>query len=218
MRKALGALLALLISSPVLAADKGGPVAQPAPVEVQYSNWNRSAFYVGLGAGYTISQMQADDFKFSNAGLQGGLFGGYNYNMGNGVTLGVEADYYLGSLKGETSTGGYTLTASNHFLASVRGRAGLNAGPMLLYVTAGPAFTERKAAIQTGPFVSDWKDLQMGAAFGGGIDAEITRTLFLRLEAIHYIFPDKSVDGAAGFFKASDQQTSVRVGIGFKLN
>lgn len=220
MRKVLGAVLALMISTAAYAADKGGPSypADPMPAPQTAADWWRSGFYMGLAAGYNVAQLSADDFHFSNAAMTGGILGGFNVNMGSGVVLGMEADYMLTGIKGSTSTSGYSITASNHFLASVRARAGLTLGPAMLYATAGPAFTERKAAIQTGPFVSEMKDLQIGAVFGGGLESEITRTMSLRIEALHYMFPDKDVDGSAGFFKSQNAQTTARAAIVFRLN
>lgn len=217
MRKVLGALCALVVLAvPALAADKGGPAyIEPAPAPA--SPYHRSGFYVGVLGGYDSQRLKADDFKFGDGSLMAGVMGGYNANVG-GIVLGLEADYLFTGVSSSSTAGGVTVKAANHFLASVRARAGVPIGPALLYVTGGPAFTERKAALMTGPFVSEFKDLQVGAALGGGLEAELTRTLFVRLEAIHYWFPDKDVAGAAGTFTSADQQTTVRVGLGFKLN
>lgn len=223
MLKVLGAACAALLISlascmPALAADKGGPVyMEPGPAP-SMPNYNRTGFYVGLLGGYDVQRLKADDFKFGEGSLSGGAMAGFNYNTGMGLVLGLEADYMLNSIKSSSSAGGVTVTASNHFLASVRARAGLPVGHALVYVTAGPAFTERKGSLQTGPFVSDFKDMQVGAVFGGGIETELTRTLFVRLEALHYVFPDKDVTGMAGAFTSAEQQSTARIAIGFKLN
>lgn len=208
MRKVLGALAALLMTCvPGLAADPAG-----------VSPYHRTGFYVGAVGGYDTQRLKADDFKFGEGSLTAGVMGGFNYNTGMGIVLGVEADYMLHSLKSTSTAGGVTVSASNHFLASVRARAGLPIGPALAYVTAGPAFTERKGSLQTGPFASDFKDTQVGVVFGAGIEAELTRTLFVRLEALHYVFPDLNATGAAGAFTSGEQQTAARLAIGFKLN
>ena len=222
MRKVLGALgcamLIALASGVARAADKGGQLpAQGTATEIEIPKWQRSGAYVGLALGYTAQQMQTDSFHFGDAGMIGGAFVGYNYNLG-GAVVGVEADYLLTGISSSTSVAGVSMSASNHFLASIRARAGLPIGPALLYATAGPAFTERKASVQTGPWVSESKDLLVGVALGAGIEAELTRTLMVRIEALHYSFPDQDVNGAAGAWTSKDQQTTVRMGLGFKLN
>ena len=218
MRRVLGALCALLaLTVPALSADKGGPIFVDGPVAPAGPNWHRSGFYIGMLAGYDSQQLKADDFKFGETAFVGGAMAGYNWNAG-GLVWGLEADYIFTGVTSKTTTGGFTVSGTNHFLASARARVGVPIGPALLYVTGGPAFTEKKSSLQAGPFVSDSRDLLVGAALGGGLEAELTRTMFMRLEAIHYVFPNKDVGGDAGAFVARDQQTTVRVGVGFKLN
>ena len=149
--------------------------------------------------------------------LPGGIFAGFNVRLGDAV-VGLEADYLLTDIQGSTTDGVVVVTAKTKYLASVRGRVGMPIGPALLYATAGPAFTEHKVAV-AGPVESLSSELLIGGVFGGGIEASLTKTLFVRVEGLHYIFPDKDVAcGPSCFFESKDQQTTVRLGVGFKLN
>jgi hypothetical protein len=58
---------------------------------------------------------------------------------------------------------------------------------------------------------------QLGLAVGGGAEIELIRSFALRLEALHYIFPE---DGAplSGLLDSENQHTTVRAGVIFKLN
>ena len=94
------------------------------------------------------------------------------------------------------------------------GRLGWAADRALFYVTGGVAFTEQKISISG---ESDSKQL-VGFAGGGGVEAEITRTITLRLEALHYGFDDEAFSIGGDTIEASNEQTTVRAGISFKLN
>jgi outer membrane immunogenic protein len=217
MRGLKGAALAacvMLFANVAAAADLGGP----APVGADGIPAHfRSGAYVGLVGGYDIAQAQADTFKFSDAAFMGGAFVGFQTRV-NGVVIGLEADYLLTDIQATTGMGSVTINAKTNYLASVRARLGVTAGPALLYVTAGPAFTEHKVNATDGSMTIASKDFLVGGVFGAGVEMELTRTLFVRLEALHYIFPDKTVGNGVDFFNSKDQQTTARIGLGFRLN
>lgn len=217
VRAALAAcLISVVILAPVaaLAADTGGP-AFPSMEDLQAppAKHNRTAFYVGLTAGGDVAQFEADTYKFSDTAWLAGGFVGFNVRLPSSpFVVGMEGDYLWTDIK---ASPGSIVVATTHYLASVRARAGVGVGPALLYVTGGPAFTENK-------FSTSATDRQfaIGAALGAGAEAEITKALFLRLEAIHYVFPDNDSTscGSSCLYTSKDQQTTVRFGVGFKLN
>jgi outer membrane immunogenic protein len=175
---------------------------------------NRTAFYVGLAGGMNVAQLEADAFKFSDTAWLGGGFAGMNVRFPMSPFLvGIEGDYMLTDVK---ASPGAIVVGTTHYLASVRGRAGVAIGPAFLYVTGGPAFTENKLTV----LGTTDKNFMIGGAFGAGAEAELTKALFVRLEAIHYIFPDNDSTscGVACLYTSKDQQTTVRAAVGFKLN
>jgi outer membrane immunogenic protein len=195
-----------------LAADTGGPIPTLDDLQAPPAVHNRTAAYVGLTAGANIAQFEADGFKFADTAWMVGGFAGFNVRLPRSpFVVGLEADYIFTDVSAGQSS---FVVAREHYLASARARLGVGVGPALLYVTGGPAFTESKITTA----VTD-KNFMIGAALGAGVEAELTKTMFLRLEAIHYIFPDQDTScGLACTFQSKDQQSTVRMGVGFKLN
>jgi len=216
MRVLLGAALAaclLLISTVAANATDPNwafPPSPPKPGEVWVHN--RTTPYVGVVGGYNVAALQAEDFKFGETAWLGGAFAGVNVRVNEGLMLGLEADYVLTDIKASTTDGEVHVIAKTKYLASLRARAGLPAGPALLYVTAGPAITEQSVTVpEVGLAASE---LKVGLVAGAGVDMSLTKNLFVRLEGLHYRFPEKDM----GFMESKDQQTTLRLGVGFKLN
>lgn len=215
MKMIAGALVALALTAPAMAADKGGPPPEKQATLVDNPIWNRSTFYIGALAGYDASVFEADNIKLGDAKLFGGAFGGFNYRVSKDLIAGVEVDYMLTDVKGQIGNGIASVTASTDYLATVRGRVGMPFGPALAYLTAGVAFTDQKANV----LGASEKDTLVGLAVGGGIELELSQGMFARLEGMHYTFDASKVDmGGGNVVEVSNDHTTVRVGLGFKLN
>jgi hypothetical protein len=86
--------------------------------------------------------------SINNSGVIGGVEGGCNYQVSPRFVVGVEGDWQGTGLSGSTNgavnfagtSNPWTESWSNHWLATIRGRAGYAAGPWLFYVTGGGAF------------------------------------------------------------------------------
>lgn len=209
VRAALAALMtcaaALVVLAVVARADT--PPRTIAAVAPQ--------FYVVALAGMNSADLETAGIDFGSNQLMGGAAVGFNLAMpGQGVVLGIEGDFLLTDIEAGISPTLVSISASTNYLASVRGRLGLPAGPALLYVTGGVAFTDHEFKA---PGVSLDKDL-VGGVIGAGIEAELGRTLFVRIEGLHYLFPDQDVSLGGTVFDSQNQQTTVRIGIGIKLN
>lgn len=214
--KLLGAALAALIAPVAMAADidRAGKVAAPvAAIAEDAPAWNRGGAYVGLVGAYDVALLDVEGIDLGSGKLMAGAFVGYNWRVASNIVLGIEGDWIFTGVSASTTTEEIVIKATTDHLVTLRLRAGMTAGPALLYLTAGPAWQQTKLAIGD---VSD-RQWQLGAAFGGGAELELTRSLFVRLEALHYIFPN---DGApfSEFLDSDNQHTAVRVGLGFKLN
>jgi outer membrane immunogenic protein len=192
-------------------------------------------------------------------GVIGGLYAGYNWQVGQTI-FGIEGDgSYLGGRGSNTqalfsSLGGVPtldgskiqLTASDRWLASIRGRLGYASNQVMVYATGGVAFTEVHSNLnlmvppnQVGS-LSDLNDApssftsfsqnKTGYAAGAGIEWMFAPNWIGRLEYLHYGF-----GGATGVLpivhdscfvetncrfqaKLSDLNIdSVRVGISYKF-
>jgi len=214
-RRLKGAAIAVALSVAIAATA----ILIAGAARAEDPGWNRTGPYVGVLAGYDLVQLEAQGIGKSASTIPfGGAFGGLNIRQGD-LVYGLEGDFLLTDIKGTSSASGVTVSASSHYLASVRGRVGLPAGPALLFATAGVAFTDHSLSATAGPFSNtDKGTMDVGAAFGGGVDMELTRAVFVRLDAIHYWFPDNSMPLGFDQVKSANQETLIRVGLGIKLN
>jgi len=212
--KLLGAVLAALIIPTALAGDIGkqGKISASTVATAEEPKWHRGGAYIGALAGYDVSILKTEGIDFANGKLMGGAFAGYSWRV-QGIILGLEADWIFTNISASSSTEELFLKASTDHLITARARAGIPLGPALIYLTAGPAWQHARLTVNEAT-AREW---HLGAAVGGGIEVELTRSLFIRAEALHYIFP---ANGAplASFFESENQHTTARIGLGFKLN
>ena len=139
------ALVALGATVPALAADlpaRSAPypyTKAPAYVAPIY-NW--TGFYIGGHVGGAFAgnnSLEGSDGRFL-----GGIQGGADYQFGNNVVIGIEAEY---SWLANGSTGvvfpaGTVVTTNSDQLGSVTGRLGYSFGPTLLYAKGGYAWKD----------------------------------------------------------------------------
>jgi outer membrane immunogenic protein len=132
------------------AADLAVPV-EPAPEPVAAFSW--TGLYLGGHVGYGWGEFSSDPTD-SYGGMKpdgwvGGGQAGFNYQFGNRLVLGIEADASFGSLKddvslamGEPQEGLFELGYATRIDAfgTVRGRAGYAFDRFLPYVTGGLAW------------------------------------------------------------------------------
>jgi opacity protein-like surface antigen len=218
--KLLGVALAALTFSAAFAGELPGSGKIQAPVSKAHAdepNWNRTGMYVAAIGAYDVSVLNAEGFDLADGKLMAGAAVGWNWRVASNVVLGLEGDWMFTGVKGSREVDELVLRASMDHLASIRGRAGITAGPALLYLTLGPAWQSARLTIGEGDDAVSERKWQLGVAFGGGAEVELTRSLALRLEALHYIFPN---DGAplSDFLDSDNQHTAVRAGVVFKLN
>ena len=144
----------------------------------------------------------------STSGLAGGAHAGYNFQMGSFV-VGGEADALLANFTGSGST-----SLSQHFLGSIRAKAGFAFGDFLLYGTAGPGW----GAVQYSNWFGTHDTTVDGIVFGVGAEYALTRNLSLRAEFLSYQFGDVSYT-AIPFYAGSESATvnMARIGANFRF-
>jgi opacity protein-like surface antigen len=220
--KLLGAALAALLIPAAMMVSWAGELPQKgkiaAPVTTAAADdagWNRTGFYVGLLGAYDTTVLEAEGIDLANGKLMGGAAVGWNFRAG-GFVYGIEADWLFTGISASQTVDEVTLKASTEHLVSLRGRLGLPVGPALVYGTLGPAWQHARLSISDGGEGISERTWQLGLAVGGGGEVELTRSFALRLEAIHYVFPD---DGAPlrDLFDSENQHTTVRAGALFKF-
>ena len=155
--------------------------------------------YMGLHAGYAWQDIGG---VFDNAGSptslsgidnNGGLVGGHvGYNLQyESIVMGVEADASALVDSGSTVRNAATndaLSGDVNYLASIRSRLGFVIDDVMLYATAGIAFTEYKFTETAAgvPFTGTLRLRENGAVYGGGVEWKIAYGLALRAEYLHY--------------------------------
>jgi outer membrane immunogenic protein len=159
-----------------------------APAQAQAPTYSWSGPYLGA---YALGGAVVDEVAIGAAnvngvggeGIGGGVFGGYNFDVG-GFILGVEAAVGLEDLQTEASFGPFALEASPDWTASVSARVGyLLAERAMLYGIGGWSYMSGYTVdIATpGPAISVSEDYS-GWHIGTGIEAAIGNAITARVE------------------------------------
>lgn len=201
----------------IAAAATGMLLALTGTAAAQDENadkWNHGGLYIGATGGYSIASMQSDGLDIAGKGAFGGAFLGFGQVIG-GVYVGAEMDFLIKNIKPSVTDGTTTLALSNDWTATARLRAGIPVGPALFYGTAGVAVEQSKLSV-TG--LGNDQQYVVGAVGGVGLEAQITRTLAIRIEALHYAMPAETftIQGVSGSLK--QDENIARVGFSLKLN
>ncbi len=198
---AYSALLALtLISQPLHSAENwaGGYIGfNLAYHDYENKGYGDSFDDIDSEALYVWSQTNK---RRSDAGTGGGLKAGYNWQSGKYV-YGILADitYLDASIDKETPGGisdghySYKRTDSIKWLATLRGKAGMDVNGFLPYVTAGLAYGDIKSVHQTITccptlYESSRDHKETGYIVGLGVEKKINGRFSLNLEALYVDF------------------------------
>ncbi|MBM3607803.1 MAG: porin family protein, partial [Alphaproteobacteria bacterium] len=165
-------------------------------------------------------------------GWFGGVHVGYNWQLGNGVVIGLEADINGGdlrsSLTGTRTVAGGPLTDANNrhsaelkWFGSARARLGYSLGHLMPYVTGGLAFGEARYVFRHVGDTARLSDTSVGWTVGAGLEYMITPNWTARAEyrytdygsASGARFPNFPNERQTGEFKTHD----VRIGISYKF-
>lgn len=225
----LGMVSAVALSGAANAADiyrgdrgsyKDGPMYSPL-------SW--TGFYLGVNVGGTVDSDVTGVFDSNGNSYSheidntviGGVHVGYNFQAGSFV-FGAEADVNFLDGDGSTDCPNDAFECGNEFdtLGSVRGRLGFAYDKVLVYGTAGIAFTELETRAEPG-FTADGQDYS-GFVYGGGIEYKISPSLSFGAEVLVYDFDEENHDLSNGI--ADDpldvdlELTTVRARLTYHLN
>ena len=215
MTKLLGAAAAIaMFAGAAQAADYSAPDSP---------SWTGGYIGVVGGYGWGDSDFDADtvlpapsDPVSGSIDVEGFLLGaqaGYDFDIGNGLVLGVAGDMSWSGIDGDTCVedGGCDgspddsfASADVNWLATVRARAGFTTGSMLIYGTGGLAIADADASITNveglgDPTRSD-SNTHFGWVIGAGAEFKVTENMSLGAEYLHvdlgseeYSFPGPNV-------------------------
>jgi outer membrane immunogenic protein len=206
-------MIKLLSAAAAVAMFAG--TAQAADVEVapDYPSWTGG--YIGVVGGYGWGDSDssadvvdsADNTDVLAAGVEssidveGFLIGGqlgYDFDMGNGLVLGVAGDWSWTDMDGDTCVEGggcdgspddSYASADVNWLATVRARAGFTTGSMLFYGTGGLAIADADSSLTFidgagDPERSD-SNTHLGWVIGAGAEFMVTENMSLGAEYLH---------------------------------
>ena len=210
IRTTLIAALATLASTTLAAAaDAVDQVPEvPVAVETTTAPFSWAGGYAGIYGGYgwldgVLSQGGAtleDDF---DGGRIGG-FGGWNFDVGHNVILGVEGDISY-DWNENTYTG---VNVGTDLSGSVRARAGYAIDHALLFVAGG--WTAQKGYIE---ILGENSETLDGWTIGAGVDFAVTDRIFTRVEYRYNDFGSADIEG----IDFDSKQNVINLGVGIKF-
>ncbi|MGH6774027.1 outer membrane protein, partial [Brucella tritici] len=134
----------LLASTVTLIATTGAKAAdaiveEPAPVIVTEPIFSWTGAYIGGQIGYGWGKSEFEDaFRVKPDGFLGGLYAGYNFDVGNNFILGIDGDITYNNLKDNYSaTDGDIagdLESKLRWSGAVRARAGVAFDRFMPYI------------------------------------------------------------------------------------
>ncbi|MDH7784457.1 outer membrane immunogenic protein [Ochrobactrum sp. 19YEA23] len=226
-------LKALLLASTVaLIAATGAKAAdavveqEPAPVVVAPTfTWNGA--YIGgqVGYGWGKSNFSGDLYTYGDVkpdGFLGGLYAGYNFDLGNNVVLGIDGDVTYNDVSkgidiynGDLAVGSFDNKL--RWSGAVRARAGYAFDRFLPYIAGGVAFGDVKNSGSIGGVGFSESKTLTGWTIGGGVDYAATDNLILRLEYRYTDYGDKDINFGDLSVKNDFKTNEVRLGVAYKF-
>jgi len=203
------------------------PVAVVAPAPV--FSWTGG--YLGGQVGYGWGKSRfSDDFtaNLKPDGFLGGLYAGYNFDMGNNFVLGVDGDVTYNNLKDSYSVlapDGLTdsIESKLRWSGAVRARAGLAMDRFMPYIAGGVAFGSVKNTLSVSDGINEVSASQSkthtGWTAGAGVDYAATDNVIVRLEYRYtdYGHKDYDFDLGAGSVREKFKTNEVRLGVAYKF-
>ena len=203
---AASAVVLSLSALPTFAADLDLPPPPPPMPELRASVSDWTGVYVGGQIGMSCFEAtftdndpaSADPFNFGGCAGMGGVYGGYNYQVGSNFVIGLEGEYnaaFNGDLWYQVPPSDVSYSVDD--MSTVRLRAGWLANPdTLLYVTGGYGWlgTEMDAIVGAGLELVTANHTAHGWVFGGGIEHAITNNFHVKAEYLYGDFGGGTYD------------------------
>lgn len=220
-------LKALLLASTVaLVAATGAKAAdviieqEPAPVVVAPTfTWNGA--YIGGQIGYGWGKSKFGDgediFKLKPNGFLGGLYAGYNFDLGNNVVLGIDGDATYNNLKDDFTDSVGSFETKLRWSGAVRGRVGYAFDRFLPYIAGGVAFGQVKNSVNSDLATFSESKTHTGWTAGAGVDYAATDNVILRLEYRYTDYGNKDNDFAGNNVNQNFKTNEVRLGVAYKF-
>ena len=179
--------------------------------------------YIGLNAGYSDASdswsdaVPAGEPDISPEGPSFGVFAGYQADL-SGLVVGIETDISFPDLSDNAECSALIdCNIDVQVLSSLRGRAGIAVGPILLYGTGGLALGFIQAQSDGIGGTSSSKSLY-GWTLGGGAEAQIGDGVRIGAEYRHSDYGDADVDLGTASGDVSLQTDEFRLRVSISLD
>lgn len=231
---AASAVVLSLSALPAFAADLDLPPPPPPMPELRASVTDWSGLYIGAQIGVGCLEANyippgGSDPNMAGCVGMGGVYGGYNYQLGSSFVVGFEADYsasfdgHLFFAPGPEDTNYYL-----NDLATVRARLGWLANDhTMLFATGGVGWMDTTFDGLVGPAADFTEDSQVlfGWVAGGGVETKVTDNFHVKAEYLYGQFEDGGYDLTGAGCAANcvvhmnvDDFHSFRVGASYNFN
>ena len=231
---ASAATLAAMVffAGPASAADFAMPMRAPPPLPIFC--W--TGFYIGADLGYAWGKDTTTEYltasntftgfnpSYNINSALGGLYAGYNYQIGSAV-LGVESDVDVARMRGgftDPVVGGAGDTRLD-WQGSLRGRLGFAADKVLIYGTGGLAFADISHTYTNlfSGVAETTSGLRTGWTAGAGIEVAVMSNWLVRAEYRYTDYRPYRYDSVTSFPGFTGQQeprfSAMRVGAAYKF-
>ena len=253
----IAASAAALISA---TAANAADIVQPAPYEpapvVTVPTFSWTGAYIGgqIGGSWSDSSVKtnrtiglspigkATSWSPDGDGFVGGLYAGYNFEVGNNIVLGAETDFVWGDIKDNSFESDQYTTASafnynteqrikQKWAGATRVRVGYAMDRFMPYIAGGVAYTkvdssgstylsDRVTGVTAAGSVLNYSSSNTltGWTIGAGVDYAVTDNVLVRLEYRYADYGDKTNHYVDGFSEKVDYKSNdVRVGVAYKF-
>ncbi|MGR6465906.1 outer membrane protein [Rhizobium sp. PAMB 3182] len=209
----------VMVATSVFAADVVSPDSQLpiAPDKVQPYNWSGGYLGVQGGYGWMNGTFKTTGLVPLDGNFDGGLLGGFagfNYQFGNNVVAGVEADFERNWNDKTLISGLGTVNGGTTWQGSVRARVGYAFDRALIYASGGWAASRADAEVVG--LGSDKKTFN-GFTVGAGVDYAITDNIFARVDYRYNDFGKKDFNFGGSTVEGELKQHTLKVGVGYKF-
>ena len=219
----------LLLASAFAVVAAGGAQAadvveyqEPAPYVEAAPVFSWSGAYVGGQIGYGWGKSTLEDLgNIKPDGFLGGVYAGYNFDLGNSFVLGVDGDITYNGLKERRfyteDDDEFSMESRLRWSGAIRARAGVAVDRFMPYVAGGVAFGQVKNSGwgDNGHF-SDSKTMT-GWTIGGGVDYAATDNVILRFEYRYTDYGKKDFGFGGDPLEDKFKTHDIRLGVAYKF-
>jgi outer membrane immunogenic protein len=171
------------------------------PPDLRPANYDWSGFHLGgwLGAmclDTAYVPEASDDPELAGCRLAGGALGGYSYQFGSNLVVGVEGDFGWGGNIAENSLDEVSFAVDR--TATLRARLGWAFDDTLLYATGGAAWAEGDLSGVFGGMDGEDTRWHTGWTAGIGMEQAMSDSFRFRLEYLYASLGDKEYEVTCG--------------------